>query len=78
MAERPKKVIFDVAAGTQEIIEMTDEEIAQMEADAAASEALRLEQEQAEAEREAAKASAISKLTALGLTEDEALALVGQ
>ena len=58
--------------------EPTAAELAQMEADAAAAaEALAL-QEAAAAEREAARQSAISKLTALGLDESEVSALIGQ
>lgn len=55
----------------------TEEEIAQREADvlaAAEAEAARLAEQEA---RMAAKFSAITKLTALGLTEEEALAIVG-
>ena len=49
----------------------TPEEVAQREADIAAAEAQRKAEEQAEAERKAAKASAIAKLEALGLTDQE-------
>lgn len=56
---------------------MTEEEIAQREADAAQA---AIEQAEREAEEQAkadAKASALAKLAALGLTEAEAQAIVG-
>lgn len=49
----------------------TPEEVAQREADIAAAEAQRVAEEQATAAREAARASALEKLQALGLTADE-------
>jgi len=68
---RPTKLVVDCSTGIQEIIELTDAEIAQMEIDRAATEAERTARE-AEAEaKAAAKASALAKLAALGLTEDE-------
>ena len=76
----PVKVVVDLSKpkGEREsIIPLTEEEIAQREADAAQA---AIEQAQREAEEQAkadAKASAITKLTALGLSEEEALALVG-
>jgi hypothetical protein len=76
MTDTLKKLVVDIAKGTQEYIDLTPEEIAQREADAAASavaEADRLEAEEASAE---AKASGIAKLLTLGLTEQEANALV--
>jgi hypothetical protein len=73
---RPTKVVVDCSTGIQEIIELTDEEIAQMEIDRANAQAERAERE-AEAEAKAtAKASAYAKLKALGLTEDEVTALI--
>ena len=57
---------------------LTPEEIAQREADAAAAAAAEAERIAAEEAKAAAKASAIAKLAALGLTEEEAAALVGQ
>jgi hypothetical protein len=54
----------------------TPEEVAQREADIAAAEAQRVAEEQAKADREAARASALAKLKALGLTADEVAALV--
>ena len=55
--------------------ELTQDEIAQREADAAKAEARRAEEEAAKAAQEAAKASAQAKLAALGLTADEIAAL---
>ena len=72
---RPTKIVVDCSTGVEEIIELTDAEIAQMEADAAAAAALRAEQEAAEAAAAEAKASAQAKLAALGLTSDEIAAL---
>jgi hypothetical protein len=62
--------------GEQTVIELTDEEIGQLETDRANAEADRLARE-AEAEAKAARrANAITKLKALGLTEDEVTALI--
>ena len=78
--ETPVKVVVDLSKpkGEREsIIPLTEEEIAQREADAAQA---AIEQAEREAEEQAkadAKASALAKLEALGLTEDEALAIVG-
>jgi hypothetical protein len=75
--DRPTKVVVDCSTGIQETIELTDEEIAQLEVDRANAEADRLARE-AEAEaKAAAKASALAKLAALGLTEEEAAAIAG-
>ena len=77
MSETPVKVVIDAKAKTTKYIPLSAEEIAQREADAAQS---AIEQAQREAEEQAkadAKASALAKLEALGLTEDEALAIVG-
>lgn len=77
MTDTPTKVIVDCSTGEQSVVPLTAEEIAQREADRIAWEAekARLEAEaQAKAE---AKASALAKLTALGLSEDEAKAIVG-
>jgi hypothetical protein len=52
-------------------------EIEQREVDAAAAAIAEAERVAAEEAKEAAKASALAKLTALGLTEEEALAIVG-
>jgi hypothetical protein len=74
---RPTKLVVDCSTGITTELELTDEEIAQREADALAAaeaEAARKVEEDAKA---AAKASAQAKLAALGLSEDEVKALVG-
>ena len=73
----PIAVIVDCSTGTVEERPLTAEEIAQREADAAAAAIAEAERVAAEEAKAAAKASAIAKLAALGLTEDEAAALVG-
>ena len=78
MSDTP--IAIEVRCDTGEVIErpLTPEEIAQREADAAAAAAAEAERVAAEEAKAAAKASAIAKLAALGLTEEEAAALVGQ
>jgi len=72
---RPTKIVVDCSTGVEEIIELTDAEIAQMEADAAAW-ATQKAEEDAKATAEAeVKASAQAKLAALGLTAEEIAAL---
>ena len=56
---------------------LTAEEIEQREADAAAAAAAEAEREAEEAAKAATKQSAIDKLAALGLTPEEAAAIVG-
>jgi hypothetical protein len=73
----PTKLIVDCSSGVTTEVELTAEEIAQREAEAAAfaeAEAQRLADEQAKA---AAKQAAQDKLKALGLTDIEVAALVG-
>jgi hypothetical protein len=70
-----KKVIVDCSTGVETIVELTAEEIAQLEIDRANAEALRLQEETAAAAKATAKASANAKLAALGLTADEIAAL---
>ena len=70
---KPTKLVIDCSTGVQEIIELTDEEIAQLEADRAKAEA-----DKAAAEAEAAaKAEAKAELLAkLGITAEEAALLL--
>ena len=71
------RVEVNCATGEQEVIELTAAEIAeldQMKAQAEADKAIRDAEEAAKA---SAKASALAKLAALGLTEDEAKAIAG-
>ena len=74
----PTIAMHDVATGNVIERPLTPEEIAQREADAAAARAEEAERVAAEEAKAAARASAIAKLAALGLTEEEAAALVGQ
>ena len=71
----PTKLVVDCSTGITSEVELTAEEIAQREADAAAfAEQKALEDAAAQAKAEA-KANAEAKLAALGLTADEIAAL---
>jgi hypothetical protein len=72
---RPTRIEINCETGVESIIELTDAEIAQMEADAAAFAARQAEEDAAAQAAADAKASAQSKLAALGLTADEIAAL---
>lgn len=72
---RPTRIEVNCETGVETIIELTDAEIAQMEADAAAFAAQKAEEEAKVAAEAEAKASAQAKLAALGLTADEIAAL---
>lgn len=72
---RPTRIEVDCSTGIETIIELTDAEIAQREADAAAWAAEQAEREAAAQAAAEAKASAQAKLAALGLTADEIAAL---
>jgi hypothetical protein len=70
-------LIINAATGERIERDFTEEELVQRAADQAAheeSEAARIAEEEAKA---TAKASALAKLAALGLTEEEAAAIVG-
>jgi hypothetical protein len=71
----PTKLIVDCSTGVTTEVELTDAEVAQREADAAAYAAQKAEQDAADAAKAAAKASAEAKLAALGLTAEEISAL---
>ena len=75
--DTPTKVIVDCSTGEETILPLTADEIAQLETDRAASEADRAVQEAAATAKAEAKAAALAKLAALGLTEEEAAALAG-
>lgn len=76
MSEILTKVVVDCSTGEESVIPLTPEEIAQLETDRIAWEEQKAAAE-AEAEaKEAARQSGIAKLMALGLTEEEAQALV--
>lgn len=74
--DRPTKLVINCETKQQEVIELSDDEIAQLEADQLAAQAQREADELAAAEKAAAKQSAMDKLTALGLTADEVAALI--
>jgi hypothetical protein len=77
MSDTPIAVIVDCTDGTVTERPLTPDEIAVREADAAAAAVAEAERQAAEEAKAAAKASAVAKLAALGLTEEEAAALVG-
>ena len=72
-------IAIEVNCETGDVTErpLTPEEIAQREADAAAAAAAEAEREAEEAAKAATRQSAIDKLAALGLTPEEAAAIVG-
>ena len=71
MSDTPKKLIVDLAKGTQVYVDLTAEEIQQRELDAIEA-ATRRSEEEAEAARLAEiKASRDAKLSALGFTAEE-------
>ena len=66
-----KKLVVDVAKGTQSYVDLTPEEIAQRAVDAQAAEIERAEREAAEQAKADAKLTAQAKLAALGLSVEE-------
>ncbi len=76
MSETLTKIVVNCETGVQEVIPLTAEEIAQREVDAAAYAVAEAERIAAAEAAAAVKASGIAKLLALGLTEEEANALV--
>jgi hypothetical protein len=73
----PTRIEINCTTGVESIIELTDAEVAQMEADAAADAIARAEQNAAAEALAALKASAKAKLVAgTPLTEAEAATLV--
>lgn len=77
MTEPLTKVIVDCSTGEQEVVPLTAEEIAQLEADRLAFETEKAAAAAEAAAKAATKAAAIAKLAALGLTEEEAAAIAG-
>jgi hypothetical protein len=71
----PTKIIVDCSTGVTTEVELTAEEIAQRETDAAAYAVEQAARETAATAKAAAKASAEAKLAALGLSADEIAAL---
>ena len=72
---KPTRLEVNCTTGEQSVIELTDEEIAQMAIDQANAAATRAAEETEATAKAEAKASALAKLAALGLTEDELAAL---
>jgi hypothetical protein len=70
------KLIVDCSTGVTTEVELTAEEIAQREVDAAAWAVAEAERETEATAKAEAKASAVAKLAALGLTEGEVAALL--
>jgi hypothetical protein len=80
MSETPMKIVVDLSLpkGEREsIIPLTDEEIAERDAQAAQAELDRQAEEAAQAEQQALKDSANAKLLALGLSPEEVAAITG-
>ena len=76
MSQTLTKLVVNCETGVQEVVPLTAAEIAQMEADAAAYAERKAAEDAAKAAADAAKASGLAKLLALGLTEEEANALI--
>jgi hypothetical protein len=72
----PTKLVVDCSTGITEEIELTDEEVAQMQADAEAYAEQKALEDAVKAEAEAKRESGKTKLKALGLTDAEIEALV--
>lgn len=72
----PNKLVVNCQTGETTEVALTAEEIAKIEADAAEYAAAEAARQEAAAAKAAAKASALTKLTSLGLTEEEAQALL--
>ena len=70
-----KKLIVDLAKGTQTYVDLTPEEIEQRAVDAQASAIEKAERDAAAEAKADAKLSAQAKLAALGLTGEEIAAL---
>ena len=75
MTDTPKKLVVNLATGTQTYIDLTAEEIEQRAVDAQAAAIERAERDAADAAKADAKLTAQAKLQALGLTGDEIAAI---
>jgi hypothetical protein len=71
----PTRIEVNCTTGVVSEIELTDAEVAQREQDATIAEMERAEREAAAQAQAEAKASAQAKLAALGLTDEEIVAL---
>ncbi len=76
MSETLTKIVINCETKEETIVPLTAEEIAQQEATATAFAEAQAAAEAEAAAKEAAKSSGIAKLLALGLTQEEAEALV--
>lgn len=74
---RPTRLEVNCTTGEETVIELTDEEIAELEQRRQENLRLEAERDAAEKAKAEAKASALAKLAALGLTEEEAAAIAG-
>lgn len=74
--ERPKVVEIDCSTGVETVRDMTDEEIEAQEAMRADFEKRAQEEMALKLEQEVARASAVEKLTALGLSQEEINAII--
>ena len=74
---KPTRVEVNCATGEQKVIELTAAEIAELDQMQKKAEADRVAREAEETAKADAKASALAKLAALGLSEDEAKAIAG-
>jgi hypothetical protein len=75
MTETVTKIVVNCETGVQEVLPLTEAELAQREIDAAAYAEQQAIQEAEELAKAEAKASAESKLKALGLSDAEIAAL---
>jgi len=75
MTETLTKIIVNCENGTQTVVPLTPEELAQRQADALAYAEQKALEDAAEAAKAEAKASAEAKLKALGLSDTEIAAL---
>jgi hypothetical protein len=75
MTEILTKLVVNCADGTESIVPLSEEEIAQREVDRLAYEEAEAARLAAEEEKAALKESANAKLLALGLTEEEIAAI---
>jgi hypothetical protein len=73
----PTRIEINCETGIENIIELTDDEVAEMELEAGLAAQAEQDREAAEAAKAAAAASAVAKLEAIGLTADEIAALRG-
>ena len=71
----PTRIEINCETGVESIIELTDAEVAEMEAQAEEAAARKAEEDAAAQAAADAKASAQAKLAALGLTSEEVAAL---